>query len=69
MIKVHRIFRIIILGLFLVLLSTFSGNGNEALVEELKELNKLYQEGVLTKEEFSKSKAKVLSLNKQGSSH
>ena len=65
MIKVHRIFRIIILGLFLVLLSTFSGNGNEALVEELKELNKLYQEGVLTKEEFSKSKAKVLSLNKQ----
>jgi len=65
MTKVHGILRTIILGLFLVLLSTFSGNGSEALVEELKELNKLYQEGVLTKEEFSKSKEKVLGLNKQ----
>ena len=59
MIKVHGILRIIVLGLFIVLLSTFSGNGNEALVDELKELNKLYQEGVLTKEELANIKKLV----------
>ena len=30
------------------------------LTEELKELNKLYKEGVLTKEEFEKAKKKLL---------
>ena len=30
------------------------------LTEELKELNKLYKEGVLTKEEFKKAKKKIL---------
>ena len=30
------------------------------LVDELKELNKLYDEGVLTKEEFEKAKKKIL---------
>jgi len=30
------------------------------LTEELKELNKLYKEGVLTKEEFEKAKKKIL---------
>ena len=31
------------------------------LVEELKELNKLYEDGALTKEEFEKAKKKILS--------
>ena len=30
------------------------------LTEELKELNKLYKEGILTKEEFEKAKKKLL---------
>ena len=30
------------------------------LVEGLKELNKLYEDGVLTKEEFEKAKKKLL---------
>ena len=38
--------------------TTSSGSG---ITEELKELNKLYNEGVLTKEEFEKAKKKVLS--------
>ena len=33
---------------------------NSGMVEELKELNKLYKEGVLTKEEFEKAKKKLL---------
>ena len=31
-----------------------------SLTEELKELNKLYDDGVLTKEEFEKAKKKLL---------
>ena len=33
---------------------------NSSVVEEIKELKKLYDEGVLTKEEFEKAKKKVL---------
>ena len=51
---------IIILGL---LWSNVSLGGD--LAEELKELNKLYQEGVLTEEEFSEAKSKVIGIDKQ----
>ena len=33
---------------------------SSGLTEQLKELNKLYEEGVLTKEEFTKAKNKLL---------
>ena len=33
---------------------------SSVLTEQLKELNKLYEEGVLTKEEFTKAKNKLL---------
>mgnify|MGYP001397870783 FL=1 len=51
---------IIILGL----LWSNVGLGGD-LAEELKELNKLYQEGVLTKEEFTEAKSKVIGIDKQ----
>ena len=33
---------------------------SSSLADELKELNQLYKEGVLTKEEFVKAKKKIL---------
>ena len=51
---------VLLLGL---LVSNVSFGGD--LAEELKELNKLYQEGVLTKEEFSEAKSKVIGIDKQ----
>tara|TARA_B100001564_G_C20191774_1_gene468709 strand:- start:286 stop:546 length:261 start_codon:yes stop_codon:yes gene_type:complete len=35
-------------------------NENENLSDELNRLNQLYQDGVLTKEEFDKAKEKIL---------
>ena len=49
--------------IFGLLLSSTSFAGD--LAEELKELNKLYQEGVLTKEEFTEAKSKVIGIDKQ----
>ena len=40
--------------------SSFSSNSGSGLTEELKELHKLYKEGVLTKEQFEKAKKKIL---------
>ena len=39
---------------------TKNTTSNSGISEEIKELNKLYQEGVLTKEEFEKAKKKLL---------
>ena len=39
---------------------TTNTTSNSGISEEIKELNKLYQEGVLTKEEFEKAKKKLL---------
>ena len=40
---------------------TKTTSSSSGLTEELKELFKLYEEGILTKEEFEKAKKKVLS--------
>jgi len=50
--------------LFLGLLFSNVSFGGD-ITEELKELNKLYQEGILTEEEFSAAKSKVIGTEKQ----
>ncbi len=43
-----------------VLQKNINTNSNSNLAEEIKELDKLYKEGIITKDEFDKAKQKVL---------
>jgi len=47
-------------GVYEVIENTQDTSSSSNLTEELKELNKLYKEGILTKEEFEKAKKKIL---------
>ena len=63
--KIHNILLVLILGFFISLFSITGNNLKADTVQDLKELNELYKDGVLTKEEFSKAKADVLGLKKE----
>ena len=62
--RICKILLVLIVGFFISLSPITLSNLKADTVQDLKELNELYKDGVLTKEEFSKAKADVLGLKK-----
>ncbi len=63
--RICKILLVLIVGFFISLSPITSSYLKADTVQDIKEITELYKEGLLTKEEFSKAKAKILGIEKQ----
>ena len=63
--RICKILLVLIVGFFISLSPITLSNLKADTVQDIKEITELYKEGLLTKEEFSKAKAKILGIEKQ----
>ena len=63
--RICKILLVLIAGFFISLSPITLSNLKADTVQDIKEITELYKEGILTKEEFSKAKAKILGIEKQ----
>ena len=61
--RICKILLVLIVGFFISLSPITSSYLKADTVQDIKEITELYKEGLLTKEEFSKAKAKILGID------